>query len=100
MRMALAVRDPRVARLELEAAARRAARRLAGAVPTFALYLSCAGRGAQFHGAPEAETRLLRDSFGALPTAGLASAFEVAPTAGRATLHLYTGVLALFAAPS
>jgi small ligand-binding sensory domain FIST len=100
-RIAFAVRDAGAARAGLEAAARRVARSALGAAPRFALYLSCAGRGRGLYGAADVEVRVLRQRFAELPIAGMHSAFEIVPWApGQARLALYTGVLALFRAPS
>ncbi|MBI3207211.1 MAG: FIST C-terminal domain-containing protein [Myxococcales bacterium] len=98
--MAFAVRDAARARTDLEAAARDALRTAAGAAPRFGIYVSCAGRGAALYGSPDVDTKILRGRFGEMPFAGLASSFEIAPHAGRASLQLYTGVIALFSAPS
>ena len=46
------------------------------------------------------DTRVVRMRFPGVPFAGMQSTFEIAPHHGRATLQLYTGVLALFTAPS
>jgi len=101
VRLAFAVRDGAVARAGLEEAARRVARSALGSAPRFALHLSCAGRGQGLYGAPDVEVRILRQRFPELPIAGMHSAFEIAPSAsGKAQIALYTGVLALFRAPS
>lgn len=100
-RLAFAVRDPAAARAGLEAIARQISQSALGSAPRFALYLSCAGRGQGLHGAPDVDARILRQRFADLPIAGMHSSFEIAPWApGRAKLALYTGVLALFRAPS
>lgn len=99
-RIAFAVRDPAQARADLEAATRDALRASAGAAPRFGIYVNCAGRGSSLYGAPDVDTKILRARFGEMPFAGLASSFEIAPHRGRAALQLYTGVVALFSAPS
>jgi len=99
-RLAFAVRDPSQARTDLEAAARDALRTAAGAAPRFGIYVSCAGRGASLYGAADVDTKILKSRFGDMPFAGLASSFEIAPYRGRPALQLYTGVVALFSAPS
>ncbi|MCC6557141.1 MAG: FIST C-terminal domain-containing protein [Polyangiaceae bacterium] len=100
-RLAFAVRDAGAARAGVEDMARRISRSALGSAPRFALYLSCAGRGQGLYGAPDVEARLLRQRFADLPLAGMHSAFEIAPWApGQGRLALYTGVLALFRAPS
>lgn len=99
-RIAFAVRDSGRAREDLEAAARDALRNAAGAAPRFGVYVSCAGRGTSLYGAPDVDTKILKARFGEMPFAGLASSFEIAPHRGRAALQLYTGVVALFSAPS
>jgi small ligand-binding sensory domain FIST len=101
MLMAFAVRDAAEARAELEAAARLVAKNALGAAPRFAIYLSCAGRGQALYGVPDVEVRILRQRFGDLPIAGMHSAFEISPRAGKPSrLDLYTSVLALFRSPS
>lgn len=100
MRMAFAVRDAAAARSDLEAVTRELSRETAGAAPRFALYIDCAGRGASLYGSFDVDTRILRRRFADLPLAGMHSAFEIAPFGGKPTLQLYTGVLALFTAPS
>jgi small ligand-binding sensory domain FIST len=100
-RLAFAVRDASAARAGLEAAARRLSEAARGSAPRFALFLTCAGRGQGLYGAPDVESRILRQRFGDLPIAGMHSAFEIVPWApGEARLALYTGVLALFRSPS
>jgi small ligand-binding sensory domain FIST len=100
MRIAFAVRDPGAARADLETAARDAERALAGAAPRFGVYVNCAGRGSSLYGSNDVDTRILRSRFGDVPLAGMMSSFEIAPHAGKPALQLYTGVLALFTAPS
>ena len=101
MRLAFAVRDAAAARSGLQSAVSTLSRQSLGAVPRFALYLSCAGRGQGLYGAPDVEARILRQRFGDLPIAGMHSAFEIVPWGpGEARLALYTGVLALFRSPS
>ncbi|XXT17367.1 FIST C-terminal domain-containing protein [Sorangium sp. So ce429] len=101
VRLAFAVRDAAAARAGLEGIARHVSRSALGSAPRFALYLSCAGRGQGLYGAPDVEARILRQRFADLPIAGMHSSFEIAPWApGEARLALYTGVLALFRAPS
>lgn len=100
-RLAFAVRDASAARAGLEGMARQLSRSALGSAPRFALYLTCAGRGQGLYGAPDVEARILRQRFADLPIAGMHSAFEIAPWGpGRARQALYTGVLALFRAPS
>ncbi|KYF93714.1 hypothetical protein BE20_08585 [Sorangium cellulosum] len=95
------MRDAAAARAGLEGIARQVSQSALGSAPRFALYLSCAGRGQGLYGAPDVEARILRQRFADLPIAGMHSSFEIAPWApGQARLALYTGVLALFRAPS
>jgi small ligand-binding sensory domain FIST len=100
MFLAFAVRDGGAARTDLEAVARELEREIAGAAPRFGLYINCAGRGSGLYGAYDVDTRILRGRFGDIPLAGMQSAFEIAPHAGRPALQLYTGVVALFTSPS
>lgn len=100
MRIAFAVRDGAAARADLEAVTRDLAREIAGAAPRFGLYVNCAGRGSGLYGSYDVDTRILRSRFDKTPLAGMQSSFEIAPHAGKPALQLYTGVVALFTAPS
>jgi small ligand-binding sensory domain FIST len=99
-RFAFAVRDAVSARADLERRTRELGRELQGSAPLFAVFVSCASRGAALYGSPDVDVRVLRATFPDLPIVGLHSAFEIAPHAGRTTLHYYTGVLGVFTAPS
>ncbi|MBN2193006.1 MAG: FIST C-terminal domain-containing protein [Polyangiaceae bacterium] len=100
VKMAIAARDPVAAREDIEAATRRARRTAAGAAPRFGLYLTCTGRGSRLYGSYDVDGRLLRTAFNDMPLVGVSGAFQIAPHAGRPRLHLFSGVLALFTAPS
>lgn len=99
--IAFAVRDASSSRANLEAATRRAERKVLGSKPQFALYLSCAGRGRALYGENDVDIKLLKKRFGAIPLAGMHSAFEIVPwEGGGSRMQLMTGVLALFRSPS
>lgn len=100
MRMGFAVRDAAAARVDLESTALRVARDAAGAAACFGVYMSCAGRGKALYGTSDVDVRILKHRFPSLPIAGMHSSFEIAPHAGVPSLQLYTGVMALFTAPS
>jgi small ligand-binding sensory domain FIST len=99
-RVAFAVRDAAAARADLELCTRDLARETAGAAPIFGVYVSCSGRGSALYDSPDVDLRVLRGRFPDVPLIGLHSAFEIAPFDGRTAVHFYTGVLALFTAPS
>lgn len=98
--LAFAVLDGGAARHNLEAALREQARATAGAAASFGLYVNCAGRGAHLYGTSNVDSKLIKARFPGLPAVGLMSSFEIAPSPGTATVHFYTGVFALFTAPS
>jgi small ligand-binding sensory domain FIST len=99
--LSFAVRDAEASRDALAEAARRAERQILGSAPTFALFLSCAGRGRSLYGEPDADVRILKKRFPRIPIAGMHSAFEVVPWGPEeARMQLMSGVLALFRAPS
>ncbi len=100
MRIAFAIRDGSAARADFETVTRELGRALSGAAPRFGLYVNCAGRGSSLYGVSDVDTKILRARFAGVPFAGLQSSFEIAPHAGRPALQLYTGVIALFSAPS
>lgn len=100
-RISFAVRDPASAREGLTEAARRAERHALGSQPTFAIYLSCTGRGRSLYGESDVDIRILKKRFPNLPIAGMHSAFEIVPWGvGSSKMQLMNGVLALFRAPS
>jgi small ligand-binding sensory domain FIST len=84
-------RDADSARADLEAMLARLRSRLAGP-PAAGLYFSCVARGVNMFGGPGVELRLIRDTLGRFPLAGMACAGEICN--GR--LYGYTGVLAVF----
>jgi small ligand-binding sensory domain FIST len=91
MQLAIAVRDPQVAREALDANLTRLSEEsapLAGA-----LYFNGVGRGQDFYGIPELETAYLRRRLGDLPLAGLHCGAGFAPLGGRNRFHQYAGVL-------
>ena len=100
MRVCFAVRDGRAARDEFEAMTREVERDIAGAAPRFGILIDCAGRGSGLYGAHDVDSKILRTRFPAMPFAGMASSFEIAPHFSRPTMQLYTGVVALFTSPS
>ncbi len=100
MLFGLAVRDADASRTNLQQSVREAHRASAGAAPRFALYLNCASRGSSLYGAPDVDVRILRSAFPGLPFAGMQSSFEIGPVGGQPTLQLFSGVVALFTAPS
>jgi len=79
---------------------REVQRESAGALPRFAIYINCAGRGMGLYESANVDVRLLRNRFADLPIVGFQSSFELAPFGDRLATHLYTGVLALFTSPS
>ncbi len=99
-RVAFAVRDGHAARNDFEGHLRRLAQSTAGSAPRFGIYVNCVGRGESLYGASDVDVKLLRSRFSQMPLVGLHSAFEIAPFGSTIALQLYTGVLALFSAPS
>ena len=99
-RMCIAAQSPTAAREDLETMARQMRRSTAGAAPRFGVYLNCAARGSSLYGSVDVDRRLLHTAFPDLPLIGLSGAFELAPHAGVPRLHMYTGVLTVFTAPS
>ena len=99
-RVAFAVRDGSTGRQALGDRLGALSRAVAGSAPRFGIYVNCAGRGAALYGAADVDTKLIRSRFGDLPLVGLQTAFELAPFGEVTALQLYTGVFALFCAPS
>jgi small ligand-binding sensory domain FIST len=100
VRLAFAVRDAKAAREDLQTAVRDLLREANGAAPRFGIYINCAGRGSSLYGQRDVDLKILKARLGELPLAGMQSSFEVSEVGGKPALQLYTGVLALFTAPS
>lgn len=100
MLMSFAVCDPTAARAELSSSMRELSRQLAGAAPQFGILMTCAGRGMGLYGERDVDTRIVRERFPNVPFAGMFSTFEIGPLGLRPAMHLYTGVVAMFGAPS
>jgi small ligand-binding sensory domain FIST len=100
MWMGFAVCDGAVSRANFASSVRDLERHLAGGAPDFGLLMTCAGRGAGLYGEPDVESTMLRQRFPRVPFAGMFSSFEIGPFQERPAMHLYTGVLAVFASPS
>lgn len=99
-RVAFAVVDGGAARRDLEASLREVSRETRGGVPLFGLYMDCAGRGSALYSEKDVDVQLIRERWPGLPVAGVKSAFEIGPGRHGTTAHLYSGVFALFHAPS
>lgn len=100
MRLCFGTRDGATARADLESAVREAAREVAGAAPRFGLFISCAGRGIGLYGAADVDATIVQNRFPHVPFAGMFSSFEIGPSSRGTAMHLYTGILTLFCAPS
>lgn len=98
--ISFAVRDQAAAREGLASAARRAERQAIGSTPTFALFLTCAGRGRALYGEADGDVRVLRRSLPKIPICGMHGAFEIVPDRDGARMQLMSGIIALFRAAS
>ncbi|MEK6607712.1 MAG: FIST N-terminal domain-containing protein [Myxococcota bacterium] len=95
-RIAFTVREAIGARDDLRVRVREGLARL-GAPPAFGFYFNCVGRGSNLYGAQNVDATTLRQLLGDLPLLGCFSNFELATTAGKAEMHLFSGVAALVA---
>ncbi|HKQ70003.1 MAG TPA: FIST C-terminal domain-containing protein [Polyangiaceae bacterium] len=100
MLMAFGICDANASRADLSATTRELSRQMAGAAPQFGLLISCAGRGSGLYGERDVDSRIVRERFPNVPFAGMFSSFEIGPLGDRTAMHLYTGVVAMFGAPS
>ncbi len=89
--IALVLRDPEAARLELKDMLARTLSR----PPCLGLYFSCRAGGGSFLGAPGLEAAYLQNACGSAPVLGIRGAFEFGPVAGRPELLTHAAVLAL-----
>lgn len=98
--IALAVRDPEAARRDFVTRLAAMSRGLAGGTPAAALLFTCAGRGSRFFRRADVDAGIVRSRFPSLPTAGMQSAFELAPWGDTTRIHLYAAACTLFYRPS
>ena len=89
------IRDPNGARDDLQRVLAEQAEAWHDVAPGAALYVNCVGRGQRFYGVPGLDSAYIHRHLGSVPVAGFFSGAEFAPGAGAATLHQYTGVLAM-----
>ena len=89
------VRDPNGARDDLQRVLGDQVDAWHDAAPGAALYVNCVGRGRAFYGMAGLDSAYIHQHLGTVPVAGFFSGAEFAPGAGTATLHQYTGVLAM-----
>jgi len=64
--------------------------------PEGALLFSCLGRGEGLFGKPNHDVGMIREKIGPLPLAGFFCNGEIGPVGGKAFVHGFTSVLALF----
>ena len=95
-----AVIDAAAAREDLERTLREMTREAHGGVPLFGLHFDCAGRGSSLYGVANVDVQAIRGQWPSLPFAGIKLAYEIGPGRSGATMHLYSGVVALFHALS
>jgi len=96
-KMFFGVRDPLAAREDLQRVLGEQAASWT-TPPGAALYVNCDGRGRHFYGVPGLDTAYIRQQLGRLPVAGFFSGAEFGPGQSGATLHQYTGILAVLGA--
>jgi small ligand-binding sensory domain FIST len=89
------IRDPNGARDDLQRVLAEQTEAWHDTAPGAALYVNCVGRGRGFYGMPGLDSAYIHRHLGSVPVAGFFSGAEFAPGAGAATLHQYTGVLAM-----
>ena len=89
------IRDPNGARVDLQRVLAEQTEAWHDTAPGAALYVNCVGRGRGFYGMPGLDSAYIHRHLGSVPVAGFFSGAEFAPGAGAATLHQYTGVLAM-----
>ena len=90
------IRDPQAARGHFLDTIGRLAESVSPLHGAFGLYFDCIGRGEGLYGVPHHDTGVIGERFPALPVAGLFSNAEIGPVHGRNSVHIYSGVLALF----
>lgn len=98
--IALAVRDPDAAKADLSARLATVSRGLGGGTAAAALMFTCAGRGSRFFRRGDVDAGIVRARFPSVPSAGMQSAFELAPWGEASRVHLYAAACTVFYRPS
>ncbi len=91
-KMRLHLRDAAASAADLRAVLRKCAMT---AAPAGALLFSCAGRGAEFYGESDHDSRVFREIVGDVPLGGFFCSGEIGPVGPRTFLHGYTSCFAL-----
>ena len=89
------VRDPRLARADLQRMLADMKKRFEGETPGFGFYFNCCARGESLYGQKNVDLELIRKAFPHIPILGFFSYGEIAPLDYVNHLHHYSGVLTL-----
>jgi len=94
--IAIGVRDPHVARRNLERALGRTRSEMAGSVPRFGIYFDDVGRGRGLYGRADVDLRMIRQKLGEFPLLGMRSLAEFSHTNGPGHARTLSGLLTTF----
>lgn len=89
------VRDPRLARTDLQRMLTDMKGRFENESPSFGFYFNCCARGQTLYGEPNHDINLIREAFPHVPIIGFAGYGELAPLDHVNHLHQHCGVLTL-----
>lgn len=89
------VRDPRLARADMQRMLDDMKGRIGNDAPGFGFYFNCCARGQGLYGEPNHDINLIRDAFPNVPIIGFSGYGELAPLDHVNHLHQHCGVLTL-----
>lgn len=92
------VRDPRLARTDLQRMLADMKGRFENDPPSFGFYFNCCARGQTLYGEPNHDINLIREAFPHIPIIGFSGYGELAPLDHVNHLHQHCGVLTLISA--
>ena len=89
------VRDPHLARRDMQAMLEDLKARIEPSRPAFGFYFNCGARGEALYKAPSADIAMIRKAFPGVPILGFFAYGEIAPVDHVNHLHYHSGVLTL-----
>lgn len=89
------VRDPRLARADMQRMLNDMKGRFGNDLPSFGFYFNCCARGQMLYNEPDHDVNLIRETFPNVPIIGFSGYGELAPLDHVNHLHQHCGVLTL-----
>ncbi len=92
-----AVRDPAMARIDMQSMLEDIQNRLGSAKPRFGIYFNCCARGEALYGRRGEDVSLIREAFPGMPVAGFFTYGELAPVDHVNHFHQHSGIFTVIA---